>query len=533
MKKLLLFVTMAASLLFTQCKKEDSVSSAGKTVSMTVTAGPGSKTDITDAGAITWSAGDKLYVGDGTQYIGYLTLVGEGGSATGVFSGNVTLTDVTESGTGVLPGKGDVQTFHFFYLGSVDHTSDLEKDPTSVRVNFSNQNIQKGKEGDPLQNASGLHVGYGKANGTVTEDGMVTDINVRMVSKVALAHFNIKKDDVGYGAPLILRGDNICNNMKVNFNSAEFSCEGATGDISFAGADGNGDCYVMLVPTSSTTGPQTLTFTNTDGDLSGTAILADGIMPNKFYGKNQAIEVTLEAAAPDHETVNFGTPNLNWSKYNLGVDPSNLSLATDWYGDYYAWGETVPYYQNGAWCAYPSHNSKIIFDNTVGYGWKNYLDGSATEWDVNLDWKPYGSGTTLTSEYDAATVVWGEGWRMPTQDDWKKLYDNNTFERLEAGETSTKVTNFKAVAAGYLVVKGGKNSIALDAPVYMFLPAAGSRAGTTPNGDAGSNGVYWSSSHHESSAEMAYTMLLSYKYSGVDYGIRHCGCSVRPVRAAE
>ena len=29
-----------------------------------------------------------------------------------------------------------------------------------------------------------------------------------------------------------------------------------------------------------------------------------------------------------------------WAKYNLGVDDSNLEYPSDWYGNYYAWGET-------------------------------------------------------------------------------------------------------------------------------------------------------------------------------------------------
>ncbi len=527
MKKLLLFVTMAASLLFTQCKKEESVSSAGKTVRMTVTAGPGSKTDITPTGAITWSTGDKLYVGDGSKYIGYLTLVGDGGSVTGVFSGNVTLTyeaEVDYEETEVEEeelGKGDGQTFHFFYLGSAkDYSGELSKGTsTSVDVEFDDQTGLLGDLGS-------CHVGYGSATGTVVGN-VVTDINVTMLSKVAIARFSFKKGDAAYTDGLTLSGDNICNKMTVKFNSTEFACEGTKGDISLTDATSS-EKYVMLVPTNSTTTSQTLTFA--DANVSGSYILENGIEANKFYGLTGAIEVTLAAAGPAHETVNFGTPNLNWSKYNLGVDPSNLSTAADWYGDYYAWGETAPYYQNGDWCAHPSHNSNITFDNTVGYKWKNYLDGTSTSWVGSLDWKPYGNGTTLTSEYDAATVVWGEGWRMPTQDEWQKLYNNNTFEWLNTGSTSTNVTSFKAIAAGYLVVKGGKNSIALDASVYMFLPAAGYRNGTGVNG-AGSYGIYWSSSLLSAGPSNACSMYFdSGNVNPQNGSTRYNGCSVRPVQ---
>lgn len=87
----------AFALLLTQCRKPAvELPTAGPAnenmVSMTVTVGHGGKTDITDAGVITWSKNDKLYVGDGEKYIGYLTLQGAGGSATGTFTGTVSAT---------------------------------------------------------------------------------------------------------------------------------------------------------------------------------------------------------------------------------------------------------------------------------------------------------------------------------------------------------------------------------------------------------------------------------------------------------
>ena len=74
-------MVMALALLLTQCRKPEvkfptPSSAEGVTVSMTVTAGPGSKTDITAEGAITWSTGDKLYVGFNGKYVGCLTLQG-------------------------------------------------------------------------------------------------------------------------------------------------------------------------------------------------------------------------------------------------------------------------------------------------------------------------------------------------------------------------------------------------------------------------------------------------------------------------
>ena len=43
------------------------------------------------------------------------------------------------------------------------------------------------------------------------------------------------------------------------------------------------------------------------------------------------------------DVVDLGLPSGTlWCKYNLDVDPNQLSKPEDWYGDYYAWGELEP-----------------------------------------------------------------------------------------------------------------------------------------------------------------------------------------------
>ena len=41
-----------------------------------------------------------------------------------------------------------------------------------------------------------------------------------------------------------------------------------------------------------------------------------------------------------NDVVDLGLPSRTlWCKYNLGVDPTQLTKSEDWYGQYYAWGE--------------------------------------------------------------------------------------------------------------------------------------------------------------------------------------------------
>lgn len=479
MKKVLLFITMAASLLFTQCKKEDSVPSAGRPVEMTITVGSGSKTDIASTGGITWSTGDKLYVGDGSKYIGYLTLAGGVGTPTGTFTGSVELTDADE---------GEELTFYFYYLGSADHTS-LAKGVESVEVDFSSQNIIEGTDGK-LTNASKQHVCYGRANGTVI-GGAVTDINVMLVSKVAIAHFNFKTGEADYAGALTLSGGNICNKMTVNFNSEVFACTGTKGDISLTNTTSS-EKYVMLVPTAETTGSQTMTFAGEN--VSGEAILENGIKPNKFYGLNGAIAVTLEAAHDEY--VDLGLPSgLLWATCNVGAD------SPEEYGDYYAWGETTTK-SDYTW-------------NT--YKWCNGTFDILTKYNMNSEYGTIDNKTTLELSDDAASVNWGGYWCMPTEDEWQELYDNTTSEW-------TDDYNGTAVAGRVFTSKNNGRT--------LFLPAAGYRSGTDVY-DVGSDGNYWSSSLYSDRSRNAYRMKF---YSGYvyqqGYNIRCYGFSVRPVLVA-
>ena len=53
------------------------------------------------------------------------------------------------------------------------------------------------------------------------------------------------------------------------------------------------------------------------------------------------------------ETVDLGLPSGTlWCKYNLDVDPAQLSKAEDWYGKYYAWGELEPNKPEFSWSTY-------------------------------------------------------------------------------------------------------------------------------------------------------------------------------------
>ena len=209
------------------------------------------------------------------------------------------------------------------------------------------------------------------------------------------------------------------------------------------------------------------------------------------------------------------TYNLYWAKSNLSEE--GLCPNPEDYGDYYAWGETEPYY---------SSQDPLTWKDgkTAGYGWVSYKwcngdynkltrycpENKTNYWD--------GTGTpdnkTEFSDYnyadDAARAKLGGKWHMPTDAEWKALLDNCTWP----GTTQNGVN-------GRLVKAPNGNSI--------FLPAAGGR-GSTNLYNAGSYGLYWSSSLYTDRPNLAWSIYFNSDYVHRNYDdYRYYGFSVRPV----
>ena len=181
--------------------------------------------------------------------------------------------------------------------------------------------------------------------------------------------------------------------------------------------------------------------------------------------------------------IDLGLPSgTKWACCNVGAS------APEQYGSYFAWGETSP---------------KSIYSwNTYQYGYYNY-DGDYSHL-VNI-----GSDIAGT-QYDAATVNWGNPWVMPNKDQMYELVNSCTSEwTTENGVNGRKFTG----------PSGGT----------IFLPAAGLRW-RDDLGYAGSYGYYWSSTLRESYSYGAWYLLFLSGDVHADGHYRDYGPSVRPVR---
>ena len=199
------------------------------------------------------------------------------------------------------------------------------------------------------------------------------------------------------------------------------------------------------------------------------------------------VKYTPTFDANGHDYVDLGVEvdgkKVLWATMNVGASKEWES------GDYFAWGET-------------SSKSE--------YTWTTYAWGTSsalTKYNAT-DGKPQ-----LDLDDDAASQNWGGDWVMPTQVEWKALYDN----------TDTEWTTLDNV-------KGWKFTNKTDNTKSIFLPAAGyfMNAAVTLSG---SYGFYWSSSLRTDAPSYAYILGFYPNTMQADsrFNYRHYGLSVRPV----
>ena len=196
----------------------------------------------------------------------------------------------------------------------------------------------------------------------------------------------------------------------------------------------------------------------------------------------------------DHEYVDLGLPNGTlWATCNLSA------TTPEGYGDYFAWGEPQPK-NTYNWSTYKYANGDYDqltkYCNDSYYGYNGHTD----------------TLTILLPEDDAAIANWGDGWCMPTADQWRELRDN----------TNNTWTTQNGVN-GMLFTASNGNS--------LFLPAAGGRW-DDELGFVGEEGYYWSRLLDSDHPDAGWGFLFNSRYYGMHIYNRFLGLSVRAVRSS-
>ncbi len=162
-----------------------------------------------------------------------------------------------------------------------------------------------------------------------------------------------------------------------------------------------------------------------------------------------------------HEVVDLGL-SVKWATCNLGASNCYES------GNYYAWGELSPkdfYYSTNYKYCNCSDNAKWCYDDS------HYTKYNSQD---NI--------TVLEAEDDAATVIYGSGFRMPTQAEYQELINNCTW-------------TYDSVNKGCIATASNGNCI--------FFPASGYLDGTDFC-NLGVDGYYWTSTLSTWSVDNAY-----------------------------
>ncbi len=248
-----------------------------------------------------------------------------------------------------------------------------------------------------------------------------------------------------------------------------------------------------------------------------------------------------------HEYVIIG--GLKWATMNVGATTVANDNATA-FGDFYAWGEVDTYYKSYtdtsvSW--YKQIDLTHIPGSKISHNWPNYSGGN----DSFKEWNPvpYDDKYQLTADYDVARREWGGTWRIPTMDDFRKLYEACVDKSFSSIGSGTGTAALKPLPEDGEITKGGiywvpQNStvdgypynvagvlfVVMEDPTQrIFFPAAGNIQNIKRDG-TGTLCSYWSANAHAEALQYAYPLYIGNAGINVNQKLPRCyGFSIRPV----
>lgn len=248
-----------------------------------------------------------------------------------------------------------------------------------------------------------------------------------------------------------------------------------------------------------------------------------------------------------HDYVIIG--GLKWATMNVGATTVAEDNATA-FGDFYAWGEIDTYYKSYtdtsvSW--YKQTDLTHIPGSKFSHNWPNYSGGN----DSFKEWNPvpYDDKYQLTADYDVARREWGGTWRIPTMDDFRKLYEACVDKSFSSIGSGTGTAALKPLPEDGEITKGGiywvsQNStvdgypynvagvlfVVMEDPTQrIFFPAAGNIQNIKRDG-TGTLCSYWSANAHAEALQYAYPLYIGNAGINVNQKLPRCyGFSIRPV----
>ena len=471
MKKINLII-IAIALLFGlgQCKKQEvpetpetPVVIGGNMVHISVNVNDGSKHIVyPESGAYVFQNGDKLYVGNHGYYVGTLEYYN------GAFSGDIEIADTCAAAYR--------DYLHFYFIGGA-YTGELYT-PSATNPTRSFEWSIADQTGSKLPILS-----YGHS--TQKYSKKVSAYSCMLENKCGLVKFWAWPTPSTSNTLVTISG--MKTTALIDFENPGITSTDDFGEVKLHKISGSdpAERWAILLPQSSVE-EATVSYKDAENHDVAQTIYMPTIKANTYYGGYNGISVGLEY-------VDLGLSVL-WATCNVG------SCTHEGYGKFFAWGETASK-KAYCWSHYAFAQDPDPSDGDTIH-WEDGDNGPnlwLTKYNTQDDWLPESfdtpdGKTTLELGDDAALAIMGNGWRMPTVDEWNEL--------------KTGTTQTREVVNGI----GGIRFISKENGNSIFLPFAGFYSGPQHSSYYGSGnlpvGEYWSNEIDSEKPYQAYSLYF-------------------------
>ena len=517
-------------LTMTQCKKNEEVN-ANETVTITldVKGNNGSKVDVnTITGMVNFETGDKVYVGSGGKYVGFLTHNGTS------FVGNIT--NPTEN-----------QPLQFYFLGNVTPQETLSAGTTeecSVIISDQTEHL-------PVISCAASFENY--VSGLTSYTG-------HLLNKCALVKFNVTTPS---NSPICITG--MHNKVTVDFaNNTLTPSQDGEGIIKLpTGSGENVEKWAILLPQEALEEGEDGSAYSEDGLYIGVRPDIPAIVDNGYIAMGIVVIANTQAAIEYPIGAINGLFTINEAGDHVCFSKGNLQYLGSASTPYWRFAENQWDYlgNNGQGSSYQTVDRDLFGWGTSGY---NHGANCYQPWSTSGSYSDYYAYDDYHNNLFDQTgqADWGynaisnggntenSGWRTLTVDEWNYLFNTrstNSGIRYAKGIVNNvkgvillpnnwSVSNYELNYVNNGGVLFSDNIITaedwtnyLETNGAVFLPAAGTRGGTSLS-NTGEEGRYWSSSGTFEGGQTAGVVYFSYHSFRINYWGLNVGYSVRLVK---
>ena len=541
MKKIsMILMAFALAMMMSQCKKNEGQTTSNDkvvTITLDVKQNKGSKVVVNpNTGTVDFETGDKIYVGSGGKYVGFLTHNGTN------FVGNIT--NPTEN-----------QPLQFYFLGNVTPQETLSAGTTeecSVIISDQTEHL-------PVISCAASNENYVSG---------VTAYSAHLLNKCALVKFNVTTPS---NSPICITG--MKNKVTVDFtqNTMTPSMDGEGVIMLPAGSGENVEKWAILLPQEALEEGEEGSAYSEDGNYTGIRPEIPTITENGYLAEGITMILDVGTAPVGAInglfTINENGDQVYFSKGNLQYQAStNIWRFAENQWDFV--GSTVTQGGKPGGTVSGSSNHLVSSDyngwiDLFGWGTSGFNHGAVCyqPWSISeteSDYYAYGMETS--NLYDqTGQADWGYNaiinggneqniWRTLANNEWYYIFYSRTTS-LGIRYAKGQINGIKGIILfpdnwnssytlnNYNMIDAAFESNVIDADVWytifeengaVFLPVTGSRDGNVVHNNLWI-GSYWTSTRQL--IDSARYIEFSYGNISLNAGISlYAGLSVRLVQ---